>query len=94
MLLFSHGGVRRDVERVIDFVEQAIDGISGIAHEAFRQGLNVEDLSKELGDYDQKLAEVLRNPDIPEKIREGLNQKLNQAARALLAYYKKRNVAS
>jgi len=93
MLLFSHGGVRRDIERVIDLVEQAIDGLSGIAREAFRQGLDAEELSRRLGDYDQKLAEVLRSPDIPEKIREGLNQKRNQAATALLAYYVARNAA-
>jgi len=93
MLILSHGGVRRDVDRVIDLVEQSIDGLSGIAHEAFRQGLDAEELSKRLGDYDEKLAAVLRRPDIPEKIREGLIQKRNQVAGALLAYYAGKNAA-
>ena len=93
MLIFSHGGVRRDVDRVIDLVEQSIDGLSGIAREAFRQGLDAEELSKRLGDYDEKLAAVLGRTDIPEKLREGLSQKRNQVARALLAYYVGRNAA-
>lgn len=91
MLIFSHGGVRRDVDRVIDLVEQSIAGLSGIAHEAFRQGLNAEELSKRLGDYDEKLAAALVRPDIPDEFREGLIQKRNQVAGALLAYYAGRN---
>jgi len=37
------------------------------------------------------MKEVLKSPAIPKRIREGLNQISSQAARALLAYYIRRN---
>lgn len=91
MLLFSHGGVRRDVERLMGHVEAGIDILAGIASEAFQQGLDMEELSKRLSGPDMRMKEVLKSPAIPKRIREGLNQISSQAARALLAYYTRRN---
>ncbi|MFC2039361.1 MBL fold metallo-hydrolase, partial [Chloroflexota bacterium] len=69
VLLFSHGGPRRDVERLIRGFEDSIDILDTIASEAHSQGLDAEQLSERLRQHDTKVMDLLRSPRTPGNVR-------------------------
>jgi len=92
-LAFSHGGVCRNVNRMIDLAEEAVDVFCGMALEALGQNLSVAELAARFRDYHRKLVAGWADGSVPEKFRDGLKKDYTNMAKALLAYHKKASLA-